>query len=181
MTTLNRDNAVLMVIDVQGKLARLMQERESLYKNLSRCIRGAQTLGLPILCIEQNPDGLGTTIAEISSQFDSFEPLKKMSFSCIGNSGIKQRLLALKRTHILVTGIETHVCVYQSVRDMLGLGFKVDVVTDAVSSRSADNKHYALQKMRDLGASLTTTEMCLFELVATSEDVDFRQILKLVK
>jgi hypothetical protein len=181
MTMLKPDDTLLALIDVQGKLAHLMHDRETLFLNLERCIRGAQILQIPILCIEQNPPGLGATIPEISRLLDEYQPMAKTSFSCIKNGAIKKQLLSLKRNQILVAGIETHVCVYQSVNDMLSLDFRVEVIADAVSSRTPENRRYGLQKMQHAGAALTTTEMCLFELVADCEKPEFRQILQLVK
>lgn len=178
---LEPEDTVLALIDVQGKLAHLMHDREKLFLNLERCIRGAQILQIPILCIEQNPQGLGATIPEISRLLEEYQPQEKMSFSCIKNSEIKKKLLSLRRKQILVAGIETHVCVYQSVRDMLAIDLQVEVITDAVSSRTPENRHYGLQKMQFAGAALTTTEMCLFELVADCEKPEFRQILQLLK
>jgi len=178
---LKPDDTVLALIDVQGKLAHLMHDRETLFLNLEKCIRGAQILQIPILCIEQNPRGLGATIPEISRLLELYQPMAKMSFSCIKNSAIKKQLLSLRRNQILVTGIETHVCVYQSVMDMLAIDFQVEVIADAVSSRTPENRRYGLQKMQQVGAALTTTEMCLFELVADCEKPEFRQILQLLK
>lgn len=181
MSMLKPDDTVLVLIDIQGKLAQLMHDRETLFLNLERCIRGAQILKIPIICVEQNPQGLGSTIPEMSRLLEEYQPLAKMSFSCIKNSEIRKQLLSLRRTQILLAGIETHVCVYQSVRDMLAIDLQVEVITDAVSSRTPENKHYGLQKMQLAGAALTTTEMGLFELVADCEKFEFRQILELVK
>jgi len=176
------DNTALIVIDVQGKLAELMYERETLFTNLHRIIEGAKVLGLPMLWTEQVPEKLGPTRPEIGELLlDQTEPIRKSSFSCCGEPVFADHLMALNRSQFLIAGIETHICVYQTVRDLLGRGYEVHVVTDAVSSRAAANRQIGLDRMRAAGAYLTSTEMALFELMQVAEGDQFRAITKLVK
>jgi len=175
------ENTVLIVIDVQGKLAQLMYEKQSLFHNLRKIIKGIQALGIPILWVEQNPEGLGPTIPEITELLSGIKPISKSSFSSCRNERFIQKLRAANRNQILVVGIEAHVCVYQTSMDLVDLGYEVEVVEDAVSSRTLSNKKVALQKMRDAGVSLTSTEMALFELLGVAEGEQFREILKIVK
>ena len=178
---LSVENTVLVIVDVQGKLARLMYEKEALFDNLQRLIKGAQILEIPILWMEQNPKGLGPTIPEVARHLTNIEPISKLSFSCCGSDRFKQALKESKCKQVLLAGIETHVCVYQTSRDLLGLGYRVEVVADAVSSRTAQNRDIGLEKIRDAGAALTSTETALFELLRVAEGEKFKEILKIVK
>jgi len=178
---LNPNDALLVLIDVQGKLAHLMHDKDTLFKNLQKCIRGAQVLDIPILWVEQNPERMGATIPEIASLLDAYEPFAKMSFSCFRNGEINQELIASKRNQILVAGIEAHVCVYQAVLDLVAMDYQVEVIADAVSSRTPENKNLSLQKIQNAGAFLTTTEMSLFELLGTAEEPRFKEILEILK
>ena len=178
---LKAEKTVLIVVDVQGKLAQLMYEKQTLFENLRKIIKGIQVLGIPILWVEQNPEGLGPTIPEITELLAGIKPISKSSFSSCRNERFIQKLRAANRNQILIVGIEAHVCVYQTAVDLVDFGYEVEVVTDAVSSRTIENKKVALQKMRDTGVSLTSTEMALFELLGVAEGEQFREILKIVK
>lgn len=175
------DNALLVIVDVQGKLAHTMYEKEALFHNLQKLIAGAQVLEIPVLWVEQNPKGLGPTIAEVAQLLPDLEPIAKLSFSCCGSDRFMRALKAAKRKQVLVAGIETHVCVYQTALDLLDLGYKVEVVADAVSSRTAQNRRIGLEKIREAGASLTSTETALFELLRVAEGLKFKEILKIVR
>lgn len=179
--SLQHDQAVLVIVDVQGKLAQLMHDKESLFANLKRMAIGAQTLGIPIIWNEQNPVGLGPTIPELAEILSTQQPLVKNTFSCCGNPAFSAALKQSGRTQVLLVGIETHVCVYQTARDLVAAGMTVEVVADAVSSRTAANKAYGLERMKSLGAGVTSTEMALFELLRVAEGDKFKAILKAVK
>jgi nicotinamidase-related amidase len=179
---LSIDNTALLVIDVQGKLAQIMDQKETLFANLERMIKGAQVLELPILWAEQVPEKLGPTQPEIATLLsETSQPIAKSSFSCCGAAPFMTALKATDRRQILVTGIETHVCVYQTTLDLLSLAYEVQLVVDATSSRTPENKAIALERMKTAGATLTSTEMALFELLRVAEGNKFRAISRLVK
>jgi len=178
---LEMENVILLIVDIQGNLAHLMDGKEFLFKNVQKLIKGIQALGIPILWVEQNPQGLGPTISEIADILSDIQPISKMSFSSCRNDRFVQALNALNRKQILIAGIEAHVCVYQTAVDLVDLGYEVQVVTDAVSSRNVGNKEIGLQRMRDFGVSLTSVETALFELLKVAEGEKFREILKIVK
>ena len=171
----------LAVIDVQGKLAQLMHGREALFKNIQILIQAANILEIPILWCQQCPDALGPTVPEIAQHLTDIEPINKSAFSCCGNEQFSARLKDLKRNQILLCGIETHVCIYQTAIDLLGQGFNVNVIADAVSSRVIENKQIALNRLAAGGADISCTEMALFELLKTAEHPQFRQIARLIK
>lgn len=178
---LNKDNAVLVVIDVQGKLSTLMHKQERLFGNIIRMIEGAKVLGIPIIWTEQIPDKLGETAPEIKAALEGVELLTKTTFSCCGGPGFNEKLAGLGRKQILVTGIETHVCVYQTCMDLLKANYEVHLVKDAVSSRIKHNYRLGVEKIKDAGAQLTSVEMCLFEMLKVAEGDAFKQVIKIVK
>lgn len=175
------DKCVLIVIDIQEKLAQLMYQKEALFENVQKLIKGTQILGIPIIVTEQYPKGLGPTIPQIATLFPHFKPLPKIAFSCCGDEGFQQELLATNRQQILLCGIETHVCVYQTTVDLLASGYDVSVVADAVSSRSAENREIGLQRIRDEGAKITSVEMALFELMRVAGGPKFKEISNILK
>ena len=175
------ENCALVVVDVQGNLAHTMDGRDILFANLRKIISGVKILGAPILWTEQVPAKLGKTIPEIAGLLEGLAPVEKSSFSCFGNERFVRDVAATGRTHFIVCGIEAHVCVYQTVRDFLAAGYGVEVVADAVSSRDAGNRAVGLEKMKGLGAQITSVETALFELMVTAESGVFRQIQKIVK
>ena len=175
------ENTTLLIVDIQGNLAHLMHGKELLFKNVQKLIKGIQILGIPILWVEQNPRGLGPTIPEIADILSNIQPISKMSFSSCRNDRFLQALNALNRKQVLIAGIEAHVCVYQTAAELVDIGYDVQVVTDAVSSRNMENKEIGLQRMRDSGVSLTSVETALFELLKVAEGEQFREILKILK
>lgn len=178
---IRKQHTALLVVDVQEKLVNVMHERESLVDKLDRLIRGVRVLQLPVLLTEQYPRGLGPTIAELGEILDPYSPIEKREFSCCDNVEFVAALEQTGRNTILVSGIEAHVCVYQTVARLLDRGYQVEVVADAVDSRFPMDKQIALQKMRDLGARLTTVEMTLLELQQVARGDEFKAISRLIK
>ena len=178
---LKPENAVLVIVDVQGRLATLMHERDAFFENIVKMIKGALVLDLPILWNEQLPDKLGETITQIKEILSDRQPLVKKSFSCCGNAAFQQELKRLGRRQILLTGMETHVCVYQTARDLSEQGYEVFLVADCVSSRTKENKKIGLKAMTAAGAKITSLEMALFEMLGQAEGDHFKQIIKIVK
>jgi len=175
------ENTILCVIDIQGKLAHLMHDKAKFFLRASRLIQAAQYLDIPIMVTEQVPEKIGPTIKEISGLFEDFHPLAKASFSCCGDGQFMAELEQLGRKEVVIAGIETHVCVYQTACDLVQNGFKVQVVADAVASRSEADKQLALEKLRAGGAEVTGTEMIICELMRTAQHERFKDIIALIK
>lgn len=175
------ENSILIVIDIQGKLARLMHAKDVLFAQVSKLIRAAALLKIPILVTEQVPAKLGRTIPEIAAHLKKYHPIGKSSFSCCGNRDFIKKLKDSGRKQVVVAGIEAHVCVYQTVCDLLTKKYEVQVAGDAVASRFVDDKYYALDRMKVLGAGLTSTEMIICEWLGTSEHPKFKQVSDLIK
>lgn len=175
------DKTVLVLVDVQEKLSRAMHERDALIENTVRMVKGAVVLGLPIVCSEQNPRGLGQTVPEVAGLLPGLNAVTKLSFSCWGEPAFVEELKKHKRPQVVLGGIECHVCVYQTVRDLVKEGYRVEVLADAVSSRTLANKEIGLAKCKEVGASITSVEAALFEMLVIAEGDKFKQMLGVVK
>lgn len=176
-----QQNTNLVIVDVQEKLTAVMHQRESLVNALVMLVKGALILRIPIVIVEQNPLHMGPTIAEITGLFDKVTPVSKMTFSCMNEPRFLAALDNTRRKHVLLAGIESHICIAQTTADLIKGGWKVDVVADAVSSRTAYNKDIGLEKVRTGGGHITCVESALFELLETAAHTSFRDILRLVK
>ncbi len=178
---LTSDQAVLLMIDVQGKLARTVSDSGRVLTNLEKLAWGARLFGLPVIVTEQNPKGLGPTIPEIQKLLGDFAPVEKTAFNACGDPSFVGKIRETGRMQILVCGIEAHVCVYQTVAGLMDMGYEVQVAADAVSSRTPENRQMALDRMRDMGAAISTTEMALFELMEVAEGEAFSEFVRIVK
>lgn len=181
MARLDIQKSVLVVIDVQGKLAQLMYAKETLFKNIQILIEAAKILNIPVIWCQQCPDSLGPTLPEIAQLLTDNKPIDKASFSCCGAEQFNNALGTIARPQVLLCGIETHVCIYQTAMDLHEKKYDVNIITDAVSSRTVQNKDLALKKMTAGGINIYSTEMALFELLKTAEHPQFKQIAKLIK
>lgn len=173
--------SALVLIDIQGKLATLMHDRETLFRNISILTQGCRRLGMPVLWCEQNPRALGPTIAEAANHLTGMEPIEKMCFSCCGEPKFLDALKQSGARQLILAGIEAHICVYQTAMDLLNRDYEVAVVSDAVSSRTERNVLIALDRMALEGVSRSSTEMILFELLKTASHEHFKPIAKLIR
>src|SRR5699024_3457338 len=178
---LNKSNTGLIIVDVQGKLASLDHESEKVIENIITLIKGAEILELPIIWLEQYPKGLGPTIDEIKDQLKGQLPIEKKTFSTNKHEPSKQALEETDYKSFLLKGIDSHVCVYQTGADLLANNYNIEIVEDAVSSRTKQNKEIGIKKLNSLGAKSTTIEMSLFELMETADYPHFKKISSLIK
>ena len=178
---LDKNKVSLVIVDIQGKLAQLMYEKELFFANVGRMIKGARLLEFPIFWNEQVPDKLGETVLEVKEYLTDMNPMVKKTFSCCGNPDFVSVLKGSGRKQVLLVGMETHICVLQTARDLLNEGYEVHLVTDAVSSRFKSNKKLGIEVMKDLGCKLTSVEMALFEMFNVAEGDTFREMIKIVK
>ena len=178
---LSRIDAVLIIIDIQGNLAQTMYDKENLFANAVKLIKGFKVFNLPIILTEQIPQKLGQTIPVISQELNGIVPIAKETFSCWDDRNFTEQLEGLRRRHIVLTGIESHICVYQTALDLIQNRYNVYLATDAVSSRTPGNRQVGISAIKSAGAHLTSTEMVLFELLRTAADPKFNGIFKIVK
>jgi nicotinamidase-related amidase len=178
------DNALLVVVDVQERFRGHIERYEELIARATTLVRGVEKLGLPVVITEQYPQGLGPTVAEIKNiEGRQKAPLyfEKSHFSAAAGADFSDCLQKSGRKQIIVCGIETHVCVSQTVHDLLERGYQTHVVVDAVASRNTVDKEVGLAKMFASGSLPATVEMVLFELLVRSGTADFKQVQSLVK
>ncbi len=180
---MSRHDTALLVVDVQEKLIGAVRNHRRLVWNIRRLIDGARILGLPVAATEQYPQGLGPTVASLAPLLRSqnAELPQKVVFSCCACSEVFRNLRERGVFRVLVTGIEAHVCVQQTVFDLLHEGFRVYVAADAIGSRHAVDYEFALRRMEAGGAVVTTTEAALFEWCEAAGTPEFKQISALVR
>ncbi|MDQ4122803.1 MAG: hydrolase [Acidobacteriota bacterium] len=179
---LRPEKSVLLIIDVQEAFRQSIADFGEIARRTAVFAQGAQLLNIPILVTEQYPKGLGRTIAEIMEVLtNETEIFEKTAFSSCGANAFVEHLEKIGARQIIVAGIEAHVCVNQTVHDLLAQGFQTHLLTDCISSRAAENKQIGLAKMQASGAILSSVEMALFELMRDSRHEQFKAIQKLIK
>lgn len=177
---LNKEETVLMIIDIQERLVPVMKYREQVIKNTSSLISIAKELDIPLIVTEQYPKGLGNTVRTISSNFSENTIIEKISFTGFTEE-VREALSKTGRKRIIVTGMEAHVCVFQTVRDLLNHGYYVFLVSDAVCSRTKENYINGLSLMSEMGAVVTNTETVFFDLMKEAGTPEFKALSKLIK
>ena len=176
-----REKTVLLVIDIQERILPVILDYERVVENTLKLINGFKILGLPIFYTEQYPKGLGPTESTIKAALGRDEAIQKMTFSCYGAGNLFADLKKGGKEQVVVCGIESHVCVLQTVMDLLENDFQVHVASDAVSSRRKSDYETALRRMDKNGAEITLSESVLFELLDICGTDEFKAISKLVK
>lgn len=178
--TLTKEETALMVIDIQERLVPVMKYGEEVINNTNTLISIAKDLEIPILLTEQYPKGLGKTVAELSDNLDNASIYEKISFTGCTEE-VTSSLNQLGRKKIIITGMETHVCVFQTVRDLIAHNYQVFVVEDGVCSRKKENYKNGLALMSDMGAVITNTETVFFDLMKEAGTPLFKKLSKLIK
>ena len=178
---LDRSRAALVVVDVQEAFRPAVLDFERVAASVSVLVRGARVLGLPTIVTEQYPQGLGRTVPEVSEHLDGVEPIEKVCFSAVQADGFSRALQEAGRDQVVLCGIESHVCVNQTAEDLLADGVEVHVAQDAVTSRTADNRALGLHKMERSGATVTSVETALFELLRQAGTPEFKEVQALIR
>jgi len=178
---LNRESTVLLIVDIQERLAAVMDDKDKVVKNCLHLIALAKMLHMPIVVTEQYPKGLGRTVSEIRSAIPDYQPIEKVAFNCCGEPTFVSEIKKLGRPKILVTGMETHICVLQTTVGLLKAEFIVHVVEDAVCSRTRENWDTGKAFMRDAGAVVTCTETALFQILRVAGTEEFKSISQRIK
>lgn len=179
---IQREDCLALVIDIQEKLFPYISGCEEMLQNQLKFIKGMQVLGIPVIITEQYRKGIGPTVSPIIELFGgNFGYLEKLEFSCLENAIIKEALIKTGKKHILIIGIEAHVCVMQTVIDAVDCGLMPVVPADCIGSREQYNKEIAIGRMHSAGAVISTSESILFELLVKSGTQEFKDISKIVK
>lgn len=176
--TAKRIECVLLVVDVQDRLIDTIAEHVAVVQDIKTLINAARTLHIPILTTEQ--EKLGGTVPELKTLLPN-PPFRNVSFSCCGDPGFMSKLNTTRKRTVIVCGIETHICVVQTVLDLLKRHYRVLVVRDATSSHDIMDRETALRRMEVSGATITTTEAVIYELTEKAGTEEFREILEIIK
>jgi len=175
------DESVLVLIDCQERLWKVIHDAASLEARLGTLLRGARAIGVPLIVTEQNPAGLGATLQSLTEAAGDCPRLAKSTFSCGGEPTFNEALRATERGTVVLAGVEAHICVLQTALDLLARGFKVHVASECVGSRNPLHREAGLARLRDAGAVLTLTESLFFEWMRSTQHPAFRTIRDLVK
>jgi nicotinamidase-related amidase len=178
---LSKEDTVLLIIDIQEKLAVVMKEKDRIVKNNLHLIELAKIIGVQVMVTEQYPKGLGTTVAEIREALPLYRPIEKMTFDCCGQPSFLDELKKHNKSSVILTGMETHICVLQTCIGLLRGGINVHLVQDAVCSRTKENWKTGIEFMRAAGAVVTSTETVLFQLLKVAGTEEFKKISKRIK
>ena len=178
---LDKDDALLLIIDIQERLAVVMKEKDKVVRNTQHLIELARMIDLPVVVTEQYPKGLGRTVPELQSVIPGYKPVEKVAFNCCGEPAFLAEIKKPGRKKIIITGMETHICVLQTTTGLLKDGFIPHVVQDGICSRTKENWKTGIEFMRDAGAVITCTETVLFQLLKVAGTEEFKKISNRIK
>ena len=181
MKLIDRNDTLFIAIDFQEKLMPAMHEHQVLEDKVCRLASGMKKLGIPHIVTQQYTKGIGETVKPVAEAIGKFDPIDKTSFSCMGNAEFVSQLEAADKETIVACGIEAHICLQQTVIELLAKGYRVYVPVDCASSRSIEDKRVAMERMRSAGAVITTYEAVLYELLRDAKAEEFKAISKIVK
>ncbi len=178
---LHESDAILVIVDIQERLASAMNEKPKVIANCLHLINIAELFQIPVFITEQYPKGLGSTVTEIKEALQTYGPMEKITFNCCKGPDFLNRIVSSGRKKIILTGMETHICVLQTCLGLIQEGYFVHIVNDAVCSRKHENYMTAIEFMRDAGAIITCTETILFQLLEKAGTEEFKIISKRIK
>lgn len=179
---LDIENTLFVLIDIQERLVTMLNKQEPVVKATSTLVNAASIMNIPTILTEQYPQGLGKTVFDVTSVMDDSTPvIEKTSFSAMQTPEFAEKLKSYGKKNIVIGGIETHICVYQTAVDLIKEGFNVVVAKDACASRSSDCFKTGIQLMKDAGATISNVEVVLFELLKTSKNPYFKAVQALIK
>lgn len=179
--TLNEEHTGIVIVDVQTKLMAVMRHRERVIDNIIKLLRLSKLFTLPVILTEQYPRMLGSTLKEIKENLPSYDPIQKMVFDCCQVEYFKNCLESGGITTIILAGVESHVCVFQTCVSLLERGFNVHVPQDAVDSRAEENWRVGLELMKKAGAVISSTETIIFQILKIAGTKEFKEMLKIIK
>jgi nicotinamidase-related amidase len=178
---INKKDTIALVIDIQKKLFPFITDNDKLQSNVVKLIKGLKILDIEIITTEQYSKGIGRTIEPVLAELTTDFVFEKMSFSCCGIDNFNYYLKSRGKKNVIIAGIESHVCVLQTVLDLIEEGYQPVVINDCISSRNIDDKIIALERMKSAGAIISTTESILFEMLEVSGTETFKAISKIIK
>ena len=181
MELLDRENTGLLVVDVQEKLMQVMGRKERVIDNIIKLLQLSKLFTLPVIITEQYPKWLGSTFPDIIEYLPSYEPVTKLHFNCCDVEAFNTRLNSEDFKNIIVTGVESHICIFQTCVSILEKGYQVHVPQDAVDSRTEENWRVGLELMKKAGALITSTETLIYQILKKAGTNEFKKMLKIIK
>jgi nicotinamidase-related amidase len=181
MELIDRENTGLLVIDVQEKLMEVMGQKQRIIDNIIRLLHLSKIFHLPVMLTEQYPKWLGPTLPEIVENLPSYDPISKMHFNCCDVDAFNDQLESQSYKNIIVTGVESHICVFQTCVSILVQGYNVHVPQDAVDSRTDENWRVGLKLMEQAGAIITSTEAVIYQILKEAGTKEFKRMLKIIR
>jgi nicotinamidase-related amidase len=180
---LRPESCALMVVDIQARLMPVINGREEVTRNSALLMKAAEVMKIPIVATTQYAARIGELLPEVQVELGGVVPLDKMEFDCFANQTIKERIKQLPReiNTLIICGVETHICIYQTVLGALQSGYRVWVPADAVSSRTVRNYETGLARIKELGATVGNTEMIIYELLHRAGTPEFKELLPFLK
>jgi len=181
MKILKSRHTALLLVDAQEKLMQVMGDRQRTAANIHKLLELAQLFNLPIIVTEQYPKMLGPTLPELQSSLPTYAPIEKLHFNCCAVEAFNAQLDAFDLQNIILTGAESHICVFQTCVSLVNKGYAVQVPQDAVDSRTKENRQAGLNLMQQAGAIITSTETIIYQILEKAGTPAFKTMLKLVK
>ena len=178
---LNQSDILLVVVDVQERFRNKVFQFDLVVKNVRKLVEGFKLLGIPIVVTEQYPQGLGSTVPELKESLGVFTPIEKTCFSCFDSENFVKQIEKSGRKTIVLAGIESHVCILRTALDALSKGYEVHIALDCVSSMQESDFKIAVERFKQAGVFLASSEMLLFQLLDNSKDAKFRSLSEIVK
>ena len=180
-TRLSREDSLLLVIDMQEKLLPAIGGSETVLYNVTRMVKAAQIMQVPVMVTEQYPRGLGGTESALRELLGGVKTYEKTTFSCFGGPGFEEGLRSVGKSQLVLVGIETHICVCQTALDALARDYQVFLINEAIGSRTAENKFLGLERIREAGGVISGVEMAIYEWLGQAGGPEFKAVLPLIK
>ncbi len=181
MELLNRENTGLLIIDIQEKLMEVMGRKQEIIENIIKLLHLSELFNLPLILTEHYPRWLGPTLDEVREFLPTYEPITKMHFNCCDVDAFNDRLEGERLQSVIVTGVESHICIFQTCVCLLQRGYPVHVPQDAVDSRTDENWRVGLGLLRQAGAHITSTETVIYQILEKAGTKEFKKMLKILK
>ncbi|MDY7036699.1 MAG: hydrolase [Thermodesulfobacteriota bacterium] len=181
MEILEREHTGLLIVDSQEKLMQVMDRKQRVIDNIIKLLQLSNFFALPVILTEQYPQWLGPTLPEIKEYLPAYEPIEKLHFNCCDVEAFHERLDSEALKSIIITGVESHICIFQTCVSILEKGYQVHVPQDAVDSRTDENWHVGLELMKEAGALITSTETVIYQILKKAGTKEFKKMLKIIK
>jgi nicotinamidase-related amidase len=181
ISALEKENTGLLIIDVQEKLMQVMGQRQRITDNITKLVLLSKLFDFPVILTEQYPKWLGPTTPEVAESLPAYQPISKLHFNCCDVDAFNHRLDSEGLSNVIITGVESHICVFQTCASILDKGYRVHVPQDAVDSRTDENWRVGLDLMKQAGAVITSTETIIYQILKKAGTNEFKQMLKIIR